>query len=141
MIDRNSDIVIHKVLNEFEKGSTDIFNFIADDIDLEISHYHDEADTSWQKAKNKSEFGPLLLRLGTEVFTKGTRILKLSSLDLKQGWYLTSLKQRFYYEVKNKVVDSETFIISHEKSGKLDYFRETVKNILEECSQLNDDEL
>lgn len=129
MIERHSNIVIHQLLNHFEKGDLALLELIADDIDFRIDHYKDEADTSWQQCQNKEEFINVLKRLNNEIFPKGTLITALASESLGDGWYLTTFGQSFWYGLIEKDVTSETFIISHELDGQVDYFRESVTSL------------
>lgn len=129
MIERHSNIVIHQLLNHFEKGDMALLELIADDIDFRIDHYKDEADTSWQQCQNKEEFISVLTRLSSEIFPKGTLITALASESLGDGWYLTTFGQSFWYGLIEKDVTSETFIISHELDGQVDYFRESVTSL------------
>jgi hypothetical protein len=126
MFERHSDIVIHQLLNRFEKGDMTLLELIADDISLRIDHYKDDADTSWQQCENKAAFITVLTRLGTEIFPKGTVIKGLSSEALGDGWYVTTLDQSFWYGLAEKDVNSRTYIVSHEVGGQVDYFRENV---------------
>jgi hypothetical protein len=50
---------------------------------------------------------------------------------LGDGWHLTLFNQRFFYGVRQRDVTSLTFIVSHETDGLLDFFRETVTNIVD----------
>ena len=129
MIERHSNIVIHQLLNHFEKGDMALLELIADDIDFRIDHYKDEADTSWQQCQNKEEFINVLTRLSSEIFPKGTLITALASESLGDGWYLTTFGQSFWYGLIEKDVTSKTFIISHELDGQVDYFRESVTSL------------
>jgi hypothetical protein len=126
MFERHSDIAIHQLLNRFEKGDMTLLAFIADDINLRIDHYKDDADIGWQQCENKTGFIELLTRLGTEIFPKGTQITGLSSTALGDGWYITTFDQSFWYGLVEKQVNSRTYIVSHELDGKIDYFRENV---------------
>ena len=127
--DQSQGPVIDQVLRLFEAADPAILGLLAEDIDFRIDHYKDEADTSWQQANGVSELGGLLARLGTEVFPKGTRILDLSTTPLGNGWAMTCFEQEFFYGVRDGMVRSLTYIISHEEAGKLDFFRETVTTI------------
>ena len=129
MIERHSNIVIHQLLNHFEKGDMALLELIADDIDFRIDHYKDEADTSWQQCQNKEKFISVLTRLNSEVFPKGTLITALASESLGDGWYLTTFGQSFWHGLIEKDVTSKTFIISHELDGQVDYFRESVTSL------------
>jgi hypothetical protein len=129
MFERHDNIVIHQLLNRFEKGDMALLELIADDIDFRIDHYKDDADTSWQQCQNKEEFINVLTRLGVEIFPKGTMISGLTSVELKDCWYLTTFDQSFWYGLAEKDVTSRTYIISHELDGQLDYFRENVTSL------------
>jgi len=128
---RSEPIAIHRILDLFEKGSPDLLREMAEDLDFRIDHYRDELDVSWQVASGLPEMGAVLQRLAQEVFTRGTRIAGLASASLGDGWYLTRFHQVFYYEVRKCECESVTFILSHERDGKLDFFRETVTNVVE----------
>ncbi|OGB21534.1 MAG: hypothetical protein A3I66_00160 [Burkholderiales bacterium RIFCSPLOWO2_02_FULL_57_36] len=122
---------IDTILRAFEQGDiATLVNHIDDNIDFRIDHYQDATDVNWQKAANKTELLALLQRLGTEVFPKGTKMIEVSSTHLGGHWVITKLHQQFYYGVQAQMVDSETWIVSHSKAGKCDYFRETVTNVL-----------
>ena len=129
MFERHDNIVIHQLLNRFEKGDMTLLELIADDIDFRIDHYKDDADTRWQQCQNKEAFVNVLTRLGVEIFPKGTMINGLTSLELSDGWYLTTFDQSFWYGLAEKNVTSRTYIISHESNGQLDYFRENVTTL------------
>ncbi|MFW7526134.1 hypothetical protein ACODM8_18620 [Vibrio ostreicida] len=126
MFKRHSDIVIHNLLNRFEKGDLTLLELIADDISLQIDHYKDDTDASWQRCDNKEGFIAILNRLGTDVFPKGTTITGLKSEALGDGWYVTTFDQTFWYGLAEQSVESRTYIVSHELDGKIDYFRENV---------------
>ncbi|CAH9067431.1 hypothetical protein PSECIP111951_03792 [Pseudoalteromonas holothuriae] len=130
MYERNSAIAIHQLLNRFEQGDMTLLEFIAEDIDLRIDHYKDDADTCWQQCKNKADFITLLTRLGQDIFPKGTTIKSLNSHPLGPGWYCTTFCQSFWYGLAQKDVDSQTYIISHESNGQIDYFREHVSTLV-----------
>lgn len=122
---------IDTLLRAFERGDgASLFGLIDDNIDFRIDHYQDETDVAWQKATNKADMLALLQRLGTEVFPKGTKMLEVSSNPLGGGWVLTKLHQQFYYGMQAQDVESVTWIISHSKDGRCDYFRETVTSVL-----------
>lgn len=122
---------IDTILRAFEQGdAATLLGHIDDNIDFRIDHYQDESDVSWQKAAGKAELLALLQRLGTEIFPKGTKMLEVNSQHLGDGWALTKLQQQFYYGAQQQTVDSATWIVSHSKDGKCDYFRETVANVL-----------
>lgn len=131
LLPRTKPIAIHRILDLFEKGSPELLGLMAGDLDFRIDHYRDETDVSWQVASNTKEMMTVLQRLSQEVFTKGTRIVGLDSAPLGEGWFLTRFHQIFYYEVRQRECESVTFILSHEADGKLDYFRETVTNVVE----------
>jgi hypothetical protein len=130
MYQRNSDITIHQLLNKFEQGDMTLLDQVADNIDLRIDHYQDDADTAWQQCLNKSDFVKVLTRLSTDVFPRGTVIKHLESQALGDGWFITSFFQSFYYGLASKQVDSRTYITSHEANGKIDYFRENVGTLV-----------
>ncbi|MBB1384489.1 hypothetical protein H5119_02790 [Pseudoalteromonas sp. SG45-5] len=129
MLERYSDITIHKVLNLFEKGDMSLLDLIADDIDLRIEHYKDDTDIAWQQCNDKAGFITLLTRLGTDIFPKGTLITGLESQSLGDDWHITTFDQSFWYGEAKQDVNSRTYIISHELNGKVDYFRETVSTL------------
>ncbi len=130
MYQRNSDITIHQLLNKFEQGDMTLLDLIADNIDFRIDHYQDDADTEWQQCLTKSDFVTVLTRLSSDIFPKGTTINHLESEALGDGWFITSFSQSFYYGLVNKQVDSQTYIVSHEINGKVDYFRENVATLV-----------
>lgn len=132
---RSEPIAIHRVLYLFEKGSPDLLALMAEDLDFRIDHYRDETDVSWQVASSQQEMIAVLQRLAQEVFTRGTRIAGLESAALGDGWFVTRFHQVFYYEVRQCECESVTFILSHETDGKLDFFRETVTNVVETGGQ------
>lgn len=122
---------IDTILRAFENGDVaTLLAHVDDGIDFRIDHYQDDTDVSWQKAAGRGELLGLLQRLGAEIFPKGTKMLEVSSNPLGGGWVLTKLQQRFFYGVRQQTVDSATWIISHSRDGKCDYFRETVANVL-----------
>ena len=121
---------IDQVLMAFAQGDVPtLLNVIADDVDFRIDHYRDDADTSWQVARSKGELLAVLQRLATEVFPRGTAIVRTHSQDLGNDWVLTQFHQRFFYAVQQRDVESVTWITSHSQGGQLDYFRETVTTI------------
>ncbi|MFV1496917.1 hypothetical protein VWY34_17940 [Phaeobacter sp. JH20_02] len=122
---------IEQLLRLFEAGDPALMGFIAPDIDFRIDHYRDSdgVDVSWQQATDIEGFGVILSRLGPEVFPQGTKIVDLTSQDLGDGWYNTRFQQRYHYAVRDRMVESVTFILSHQKDGKIDYFRETVTTV------------
>ncbi len=130
MFDRHSDIAIHQLLNRFEKADLSLLDWVADDINLRIDHYKDDADTGWQQCENKTGFMAVLTRLGSEIFPKGTVINSLNSNALGEGWYITTFDQSFWYGLTEQDVQSRTYIISHERDGQIDYFRENVTTII-----------
>ena len=123
--------VIGQVIAKFVAGDPTMFALIAEDIDFRIDHFRDETDINWQQAKGREALVTLVGRLGKEVFPKGTRALSVSGTELGDGWYLTSFHQQFFYGVRQEEVKSQTYILSHEADGLLDYFRETVTNVVE----------
>ena len=121
---------IDRVLAAFEKGDVPtLLGSVADDLDFRIDHYRDDADTSWQVARNQADLLTVLQRLGTEIFPQGTRIVHTHSQSLGDDWVMTQLSQRFFYGVQQREVESLTWILSHSQNGQLDYFRETVTTI------------
>ena len=121
---------IDQVLMAFAQGDVPtLLNVIADDVDFRIDHYRDDADTNWQVARSKAELLTVLQRLATEVFPRGTAIVRTHSQDLGNGWVLTQFHQRFFYAVQQRDVESVTWITSHSQGVQLDYFRETVTTI------------
>ena len=129
MFERNSNIAIHQLLNRFEQGDMSLLELVANDIDLRIDHYKDDADTGWQQCDNKADFIEVLTRLGSEIFPNGTTINSLSSEPLGDGWYITTFDQYFWYGLAKKDVQSRTYIVSHELAGQIDYFRESVTTL------------
>ncbi|APX15414.1 hypothetical protein BWR17_05910 [Phaeobacter inhibens] len=129
--DTTSQPAIEQLLRLFEAGDPALMGFIAADIDFRIDHYRDSdgVDVSWQQATDIEGFGVILSRLGPEVFPQGTKIVGLSSQDLGDGWYNTRFHQRYHYAVRGRMVESVTFILSHQADGKIDYFRETVTTV------------
>ncbi|MCO4785649.1 hypothetical protein [Marinomonas atlantica] len=126
MLERHSDIAIHRVLNLFEAGDMTLLTFFSDDIDLRIDHYKDDADTQWQCCDSKAGLMKVLAQLGKEVFPNGTKITGLTSESLDDGWFITTFDQSFWYGLEGRDVDSRTYIVSHELDGQVDYFRENV---------------
>lgn len=121
---------IEHVLQAFAAGDVPtLLAHVADDIDLRIDHYRDQADTSWQVAQGKPAVLGVLQRLAVEVFPQGTRILGTDSQALGDDWVLTRFHQRFFYAVTQQEVTSQTWILSHSVQGQVDYFRETVTTI------------
>ncbi|MEM6636566.1 MAG: hypothetical protein AAF667_11820 [Pseudomonadota bacterium] len=126
-----SDTVIGQVLAKFAGGDPSLFELIAEDIDFRIDHFRDEVDTEWQNADTRDALMSLAGRLGEEIFPKGTEALGIDSFELGKGWYLTRFNQRYFYGVRQQLVTSLTYIVSHEENGALDYFRENVTNIMD----------
>lgn len=122
--------VIGQVLAKFASGDPALLELIAEDIDFRIDHYRDEAETSWQQAQSREALVVVLGRLGVEVFPQGTEALGIDSFALGDGWHLTCFNQRFFYGLRQKTVTSMTYILSHEVDDRLDYFRESVTNIV-----------
>lgn len=131
MNDQTAIQPIDTVLRAFEKGDVEtLLNHIADDIDFRIDHYRDDTDVAWQQASSKAGLLQVLQRLGAEVFPKGTEMKEVSSRHLGDGWVVTKLQQQFYYGLQAQTVSSLTWIVSHSKEGRCDYFRETVTNVI-----------
>lgn len=122
--------VIGQVLHKFAAGDPSFFELIAEDIDFRIDHFRDETDTSWQQANSRDELMGVVGRLGEEIFPQGTNVLGIEVSELGEGWHLTCFNQRFFYGVRQRIVTTLTYILSHEAEGELDYFRETVANIV-----------
>jgi hypothetical protein len=121
---------IDHVLAAFAGGDVPtLLSHVADTLDFRIDHYQDDADTGWQIASNKGELIGVLQRLASEVFSRGTQILHTQSQPLGNDWVLTQLRQRFFYAVQQREVESLTWIVSHAVAGQVDYFRETVTTI------------
>ncbi|MGH1452086.1 MAG: hypothetical protein ACRBBV_02855 [Paracoccaceae bacterium] len=123
--------VIGQVLAKFAAGDPSMLGLMAENIDFRIDHFRDEADTDWQQAGTRDALVSLLGRLAEEVFPQGTEGLGIDCFELGAGWYLTCFNQRFFYGLRQREVTSLTYIISHEADGLLDYFRETVTNIVD----------
>lgn len=117
---------IAQLLQKFAAGDPGLMAHIAEDIDFRIDHYADDLDVNWQAGKGLAAMGPILARLGTEVFPQGTEALEIEAQPLGDGWHLTRFHQRFFYGLQAQTVTSLTYILSHEVAGKVDYFRETV---------------
>jgi hypothetical protein len=96
---------------------------------LDLLHYRDETDVSWQRSTNRAGLYVLLERLSKEVFPRGTHIFSLRTQQLADGWSLTEFRQRFFYPVRGREVVGQTWIVAHESEGRCDYFRETVASI------------
>jgi hypothetical protein len=123
---------IESLLRKFVAGDPALMTYMAPDIDFRIDHFHDEADVSWQVGKGLADIATILTRLGTEVFPKGTEALSISTQPLPQeGWMLTTFEQKFFYGVRGRMCTSATLILSHEADGKVDFFRETVTNVVD----------
>lgn len=122
---------IDSLLQKFVAGDTSMFNDIAPDIDFAIEHYRDsdDADTSWQRATSLTDLIAVVGRLGIDVFPQGTNAINIETTALGNGWHWTRFHQRFYYAVREKMVESVTYITSHEADGKLDFFREVVTTV------------
>ena len=129
-ITQQAEPAIDRVLKKFAAGDPALFEDMADSIDFRIDHYRDELDVSWQVASNKAEMAELLQRLGVEVFPKGTQALDISTRALGDDWYQTRFEQRYFYAVRQRMVESVTHIISHQQDGRMDFFRETVTNVV-----------
>jgi hypothetical protein len=129
-ITQQAEPAIDRVLKKFAVGDPTLFEDMADSIDFRIDHYRDELDVSWQVASNKAEMAELLQRLAVEVFPKGTQALDISTRALGDDWYLTHFEQRYFYAVRQRMVESVTHIISHQQDGRMDFFRETVTNVV-----------
>lgn len=129
----SENTVVGQVLAKFVAGDPSLFELIAEDIDFRIDHFRDEVDTAWQQADSRNALMTVLGRLGVEVFPVGTEALGIDSFALGDGWHLTCFNQRFFYGVRQKTVTSQTYIVSHEADGRLDYFRENVSNIVDEA--------
>ena len=126
-----SDAAIHLLLHKFAQGDTSLLTHVAEAIDFRIDHYDDEADVSWQTAQTLPELIALLGQLTQDVFPKGTKALGIDTYSLGNGWHFTRFHQQFFYGVRQREVTSQTYITSHEIDGKVDFFRETVTNIVE----------
>lgn len=123
---------IETLLRKFVANDPTLMGHMADDIDFRIDHFQDETDVSWQVASSLAEMGGILQRLGGEIFPKGTKALSIETQRLPQeGWMLTTFAQEFYYGLRAGMCTSVTLILSHETEGKVDYFRETVTNVVD----------
>lgn len=123
---------IESLLRKFVAADPNLVNYMAADIDFRIDHFRDEIDVSWQAGKGLADIATILARLGTEIFPKGTEALLISTKPLPQeGWMLTTFEQKFFYGVRGRMCTSVTLILSHETEGKVDYFRETVTNVVD----------
>ncbi|WP_112072747.1 hypothetical protein [Hyphomonas sp. GM-8P] len=127
---KTTETTIGQVLSRFAAGDPSLFELIADDVDFRIDHFRDEADTSWQLANSREALMGVMVQLSQDVFPKGTEALGIDVFALGDGWHLTRFNQRFFYGERQRDVTSVTFIISHETDGMLDFFRETVTNIV-----------
>lgn len=127
---KTAETTIGQVLSRFAAGDPSLFELIADDVDFRIDHFRDEADTSWQLANSREALMGVMVQLSQDVFPKGTEALGIGVFALGDGWHLTRFNQRFFYGERQRDVTSVTFIISHETDGMLDFFRETVTNIV-----------
>jgi len=130
MLNRNEPIAIHQLMNRFEQGDMSLLDQVADDIHLSIDHFNHNADTGWQRCAGKQDLIRVLTRLAEEVFPKGTKFTHLSTRALGEQWYLTKLEQKFWYGLEQQEVKGESFILSHETDGKVDYFKETVTAVI-----------
>jgi len=124
---------IDRLLYAFERGDVAGMDaLITDDFNLRIEHYNnDKADVSWQYATNREEFYKVLDRLGKEVFSQGTQILSLETTMLENGWTFSKLKHKFFHVLRSREVFGATWILAHEKDGKLDYFREIAAPVID----------
>lgn len=124
---------IDQLLYAFERGDLERMEvLISDDFNLRIEHYNDDqADVSWQYATNREEFYKVLNRLSKDVFSKGTQILSLDTTTLENGWTFSHLKQKFFHALRSREVFGATWILAHEKDGKLDYFREIATPLID----------
>ncbi|MGJ8618115.1 MAG: hypothetical protein ACSHWS_14830 [Sulfitobacter sp.] len=133
MLDRTQapNTAIDRLLQKFIAGDPSMFDDIAADIDFAIEHYRDAdgADVTWQRAKTLQDMITLVGRLGAEVFPQGTKALDIETTALGNGWHMTRFNQRFHYAVRDRMVESVTYITSHEAGGKLDFFREVVTTV------------
>ncbi len=127
---KTAETTIGQVLSRFAAGDPSLFELIADDVDFRIDRFRDEADTSWQLANSREALMGVMVQLSQDVFPKGTEALGIDVFALGDGWHLTRFNQRFFYGERQRDVTSVTFIISHETDGMLDFFRETVTNIV-----------
>lgn len=127
---KTAETTIGQVLSRFAAGDPSLFELIADDVDFRIDHFRDEADTSWQLANSREALMGVMVQLSQDVFPKGTEALGIDVFALGDGWHLTRFNQRFFFGERQRDVTSVTFIISHETDGMLDFFRETVTNIV-----------
>lgn len=123
---------IETLLQKFAEADASMITLLAEDIDFRIDHYKDEADVSWQAGKGLAALGEILQRLAMEVFPKGTKALRIETTALDQeGWHLTRFEQEFFYGLGGFPCRSSTYILSHEADGKVDFFRETVTEIID----------
>ncbi len=122
---------IETLLQKFAAGDPTLLTHMSADIDFRIDHFHDDADVSWQSGQGLDAMGPLLQRLAKEVFPQGTKAIRIIStpLDLS-GWVMTTFEQEFFYGIRDCLCNSITYIISHETNGQVDFFRETVTNVM-----------
>ncbi|MEP2718007.1 hypothetical protein [Pseudophaeobacter sp.] len=126
------DTAIESLLRKFVAGDPDLVSHMAPDIDFRIDHFRDEADVSWQVGKGLADIATILPRLASEIFPKGTEALAITPQILPQeGWILTTFEQKFFYGLRGRMCTSLTLILSHEADGKVDYFRETVTEVLD----------
>nr|WP_272214336.1 hypothetical protein [Marinicella sp. W31]MDC2877076.1 hypothetical protein [Marinicella sp. W31] len=127
----SEETAIGQVLTKFTAGDPSLFELISDGVDFRIDHFRDEVDTGWQQAGSRETLMAAIVRLGRDVFPKGTKALGIDSFALGDGWHLTCFSQKFFYGERQRDVTSLTYIISHETDGLLDFFRETVTNIVD----------
>lgn len=122
---------IESLLRKFVANDPTLISYMAPDIDFRIDHFRDEADVSWQVGKGMKDIGQILTRLASDIFPKGTEALAITTQALPQdGWMFTTFEQKFFYGVRGRICTSVTLILSHESNGQVDYFRETVTNIV-----------
>lgn len=126
-----AETAIGQLLSKFAQADPAMLNHIAEDIDFRIDHFRDDADTSWQVAGSLETLIAVIGRLGNEVFPRGTQALGVDVHTLGDGWHLTRFEQKFFYGLAQNEVTSLTYITSHETAGKVDFFRETVTNIVD----------
>ncbi len=124
--------IIGQLLAKFVAGDPSMFELIAEDIDFRIDHFKDDVDVGWQQATSREALIAVIGQLGQDIFPKGTQALGIDGFSLGDGWHLTCFNQRFFYGLRQRDVTSLTYIISHEQDGLLDFFRETVTNVVNE---------
>jgi len=122
---------IETLLRKFAAGDATLLAHMSADIDFRIDHFQDDEDVSWQSGQGLAAMGPILQRLAEEVFPQGTKAKRIVCTPLDQtGWVMTTFEQEFFYGVRNCLCNSITYIISHEADGQVDFFRETVTNVM-----------